>query len=164
MANTVDGGGWFSLRAAGRLGISERTARRRVKQGDLRGRQVASPRGPMWEVWLDDAAPAASVDGQASQVAMVEALRMMEQLQAELLRRTEAAATWQARAEVLAAQLHRAQETIRALEAPREAPADAPESHTAGRGTASSAGVDSDTIPTPAAPWWRRAWARLAGT
>jgi hypothetical protein len=40
-------------------------------------------------------------------------------LQDELLVRSEAAAAWQARAEMLAAQLAQAQNTIRALEAPK---------------------------------------------
>ena len=46
--------------------------------------------------------------------------QLLADTQAELLRKAEAAAMWQARAEILASQLSQAQDRIHALEAPKE--------------------------------------------
>jgi transposase-like protein len=40
--------------AARRLGISERTVRRRLHNGDLPGRQLATPQGFVWTVEMPD--------------------------------------------------------------------------------------------------------------
>jgi transposase len=42
--------------AASRLGVSERTLRRRIKAGQLVGRQVATPQGYRWLVDIGDVA------------------------------------------------------------------------------------------------------------
>jgi len=108
---------------------------------------------------------------------------LVRELVADVRRLSEAATLWQARSEMLAAELAAARATIRALKAPRaegvanatpdagvpngtpgETPADAPESHTAGAGTAARGGAVQEPTPAPAAPWWRRVWAALTGT
>ena len=71
-------------------------------------------------------------------------------LQGEVLRRTEAAATWQARAEFLAAQLEAARDEFKVLAAP-QLPVEAPMAP-------QSTGLTTDT----SAPWWRRWRAWLA--
>jgi hypothetical protein len=48
--------------AARRLGISERTVRRRLHNGDLPGRQLAIPQGFVWTVEMPDDTP----NGQAN--------------------------------------------------------------------------------------------------
>jgi hypothetical protein len=68
---------------------------------------------------------------------MVEALELIRQLQAEVVQKAETAALWQGRAEVLGMQLVQAQETIKALEAPK---------------------TDDEGEPLP---WWRSWWQRL---
>jgi len=50
---------------------------------------------------------------------MVEALQMIKELQQEVVARSEAAAAWQARAEMLSHQLVEAQSTIKMLDAPK---------------------------------------------
>jgi hypothetical protein len=118
---TVDGeqgGAWLTLReASAQLGISEKTARRRVKLGTLKGRQVPTQHGPTWQVWIPDGVDAAGrVGSTGTQAAtMLELVRLVGELQAK----AEASAMWQARAELLAHQLDAAQQTIRALEAPK---------------------------------------------
>jgi hypothetical protein len=51
-----------------------------------------------------------------------ELVDLVRQLQSEVIVKAEAAAMWQARAELLAMQLQQAQERILALEAPRDRP------------------------------------------
>jgi hypothetical protein len=62
-------GQWLSLReAAAALEIAEKTARRRVKSGQLQGRQVGTQHGQAWEVWVPSrGATAGRVDGQGTQ-------------------------------------------------------------------------------------------------
>jgi hypothetical protein len=101
----------------------------------------------------DEPTVAPTVDrGTLTDGALVTYLRgrdeQLARLQDELLARSEAAATWQARAEMLAAQLAQAQNTIRALEAPvRDA---------LGR---ASDGLGTETIQKSSEaakrPWWR---------
>jgi hypothetical protein len=43
--------------AARRLGVSEHTVRRRVRSGELTGRQVATPQGFTWVVDIPDGLP-----------------------------------------------------------------------------------------------------------
>jgi hypothetical protein len=171
---------WLPLsEAAGILGVSVDTVRRRVKRGELDGEQRPTPQGFVWWVHLGGNADAANLGsmppGQRPQVdstprrqdlgTLVDLIRDQ---QAELLRRTEAAATWQSRAEMLAHQLELARETIKALEAPR--------SPVASNLTAHGPEPDPEPPepprrpdPTPAPvppadedgrqPWWRRWWA-----
>jgi hypothetical protein len=162
MDGTVDGGAWLGLRDAARaLGISEKTARRWVKAGQLRGRQVPTQHGAAWEAWVPGGVDAAGrVDGGGTQaMTMLELVRLVGELQAK----AESAAMWQGRAELLAAELASARATIRALEAPREAPTGAPQSRQEGQETASPGGVVQEPTPEQPAPWWRRLWAAVAG-
>jgi hypothetical protein len=74
----------------------------------------------------------------------------LARLQDELLARSEAAATWQARAGILAAQLAQAQGRIRALEAPSvtlDAPGRAPDAETSTR--------TDGPAQYPKRAWWR---------
>ncbi len=63
----------------------------------------------------------------------------------------------------LQARLQQAEDTIRALEAPREAPTNAPESRPGGPERAESGGAVQESTPVPSGPWWRRALAALLG-
>jgi transposase-like protein len=49
--------------AARRLGISERTVRRRLHNGDLPGRQLATPQGFVWTVEMPDDTPNGQSNG-----------------------------------------------------------------------------------------------------
>jgi hypothetical protein len=76
-------------------------------------------------------------------------------LQDELLARSEAAATWRARAEILAAQLAQAQSTIRALEAPKmpvEARRDAPQRES---DAVTTSRPETESFKREKRPWWR---------
>ena len=150
MPGTVDtdqGGAWLTLReAADRLGISEKTARRRVKTGGLRGRQVCTQHGPTWQVWVDESTPGGPVDGQGTldgdgtldeqgtqagqgpellqRVRLLdrELVRLVDRLHEENRALAEAAAVWQTRADLLAMQLEQTRAELRALQAPQDAP------------------------------------------
>lgn len=114
---TVDSDRWLSLADAARaLGVSEKTARRRTKAGQLDARQVPTPHGPAWQVRVPDTVPTEGrVDGAGTQAATVlELVRLVGELQAK----AEAAGLWQGRAETLAHQLAEVRETIKALQAP----------------------------------------------
>ena len=147
---TVDTDRWLSLAEAARaLGVSEKTARRRAKAGQLEARQVPTAHGPAWQVRVPGAVPdAGGVDSPGTQAATVlELVRLVGELQAK----AEAAAMWQGRAETLAVQFAEARETIRALQAPPD-PEPAPDP------------FPEPLPPTPnAAPWWRRWWPALVG-
>ena len=52
--------------AARRLGISERTVRRRLHNGDLLGRQLATPQGFVWTVEMTDDVPNDQANGKAA--------------------------------------------------------------------------------------------------
>ena len=148
MDDTVDSGrpgAWLTLReAADRLGISEKTARRRVKAGTLEGRQVSTLHGLAWQVWVDDRVDtrrvAATVDDHGTldeggrhtdvpdqgsafleRVRLVdrELVRLIDRLHEENRALAEAAAVWQTRAELLGIRLDQAHEQLRALEAPK---------------------------------------------
>jgi hypothetical protein len=52
-------GEWLPVKdASERLGLTVDQARRRLRSGQLRGRQVAVAQGHVWEVWLPDDTPA----------------------------------------------------------------------------------------------------------
>jgi hypothetical protein len=167
--DTVDSGEWVGLGEAGRrLGFSEKTARRRVKAGQLQGRQVSTQHGPTWQVWVPAGVDAAGrVDSTGTLLAtMLELVRLVGELQAK----AEASAMWQARAELLAHQLGEARERIRMLEAPREdstivetepEPAPVPEPPTPqpnGQGAGNPLPRVRDS-----ASWWSRWWSWLNG-
>ena len=139
---------WLTLAEAARmLGISEKTARRRARAGQLEARQVPTQHGPTWQVRLPNGVPTVDrVDSGGTQpdrtASMLELVRMVGDLQAK----AEAAAMWQARAELLAERLAAAESRILALTAPPssvEAPG-APES--------------PDPTMESSAPWWRAWW------
>ena len=144
--DTDQGGAWLTLReAADQLGISEKTARRRVKAGSLRGRQVCTQHGPAWQVWVDASTHPTTVDGQGTlpgdgtldeqgtqagqgqellqRVRMLdrELVRLVDRLHEENRALAEAAAVWQTRADVLAVQLEQTRAELRALQAPQDA-------------------------------------------
>ncbi len=160
--STVDNGSWLSLVEAARtFGVSEKTVRRRVKAGQLHGRQVPSPRGPAWQVWVpttvdgagsqgrvdsrvdkpDDQAETSDMMSEVSDagLAMLELVRLVSELQPK----AEAAAMWQARAELLSERLAAAESRLLALAAP-ESPPDAPGS--------------TETERTPQEPLARFSW------
>jgi hypothetical protein len=149
----LDSGAWLTLAEAARtLGISEKTARRRAKAGQLEARQVPTQHGPTWQVRLPDGVPTDSrVDSGGTQAAtMLELVRLVGELQAK----AEAAAMWQGRAEALAERLALTESRLAALSAP--APAQSP---VAAQKTAST--PDAITEPSApgepgSAPWWRR--------
>ena len=81
-------GRWARLReASAALGVSERTLRRRVQAGAAEGRQVATPFGPAWEVWIDSADPPppspVGAKGGRADPALLEALHLVERLQSD---------------------------------------------------------------------------------
>jgi hypothetical protein len=158
--DTEQGGVWLTLREASvHLGISEKTARRRVKLGTLTGRQIPTQHGPTWQVWVPQGVDAAGrVDSTGTQAAtMLELVRLVGELQAK----AEASAMWQARAELFAHQLDAAQQTIRALQAPEtpiarnlgaidETPPSEPS------GPPSPAPMPPSPNGSARASWWRR--------
>jgi len=174
---------YLSAATAARLtGVSERTVRRWAAAGRVRSIR----RGHGYLVWFPEVAaiaghtatavqaPDAAMSDRPATAALsastaIEAghlAALVRDLQAELLRRSEAAAMWQARAEMLGHQL-------RALEAPR--PHQTP---TAANLTAEAPDPPSESpepIPAPSpvpqptppqpnggSPWWRRWWAALS--
>jgi hypothetical protein len=152
MDSTPDNGERVGLAEAGRrLGISAKTARRRVKAGRLRGRQVGTQHGPTWQAWVPAGVDAAGrVDSQGTQAAtLLEPVKLVSELQAK----AEASAMWQARAELLAHQLGEARERIRMLEAPRE---DSP----IGETEPDPAPVPEPLTPTPDGRKLPRSWRR----
>jgi hypothetical protein len=72
---------------------------------------------------------------------------MLEAAQRDLVGKAEAAAMWQARAEMLAGQLEQTRQELRALAAPREQPAPTPDPAAAPR----HAPEDDDA---PRRRWW----------
>lgn len=122
---TVDTGRWLSLaEAAHALGISEKTASRRARAGQIEARQVSTRHGPAWQVRVPGTVDTGDrVDPTGTQAAtMLELVRLVGDLQGKV----EATALWQGRVEMLASQLADARETIRALEAPKPEPEPSP--------------------------------------
>jgi hypothetical protein len=148
-------GEWLGLKAAAvRLGLSEKTVRKRAKNGGVPSRLVFTPFGDRYEVLVESSTsalittplattPRPSTPDVAGLVALAEQLRFdLMASQAALIARTEAAAVWQARAEFLAGQVQQLQA---ALEAPKGEPA-APEPT-----------LEVEAAPAPATrPRWRR--------
>jgi hypothetical protein len=131
-------GEWLGLKdAAAQLGLSDKTVRKRAKSGVYPCRTVTTPFGDRYEVLVDGATtpsptsptvttpPATSPDA-AALVALADELRAdLMATQAELVQKAEAAAMWQARAEMLVGELADARGTILALQAPQDPPATA---------------------------------------
>ena len=169
--------------AAARCGVSERTVRRWI----ARGRLAADKHAGVYRVALEDVGALAAAlhgppadsaadsghlaDDAAAGPASAAAdsghwAALVRDLQAELLRRTEAAAMWQARAEMLGHQL-------RAIEAPKgpQSPPDANLAAQAPDPPSEPSEPPSDPSPAPTpippqpnggSPWWRRWWRALS--
>jgi hypothetical protein len=169
--------GWLGLgEAAEQLGISLDAMRRRVRRGEYVRRQVRTRHGLAWQVRLDHpklgatvgatVAPtvAPTVDGAATVGATLgdfvlylrerDHLRdqELERAHRDALAKAEAAAMWQARAELLAVQLQQAQERILALEAPKE-PVPAP--GFTGEATDGLGAEPAQQSAERKRPWWR---------
>jgi excisionase family DNA binding protein len=120
--------------AAARLGLSERTIRRRIKAGQLAATQVPTSQGYEWRIHLNSTdevdTPAVQVDSNAVQLdgtpnqakqephstsesALVRALDLVEKLQHENLELAGRVGFYQAK-------LQDAQEQLRLLSAPKE--------------------------------------------
>jgi hypothetical protein len=94
-----------------------RTVRRRLKHGELAGRQVATPQGFVWRIRLDDVDRAAGrLDGGQSDSpgALAEALRLIRDQQNQLVQLA-------GQVGYLQSQLQQRDEQLRALEAPKDA-------------------------------------------
>ena len=144
------GSAWVPIAEAARqFGVSVDTVRRRIKRGNIAAERRETPQGFVWWVCLSDPAEVGSIatyadaqvrDDPPTQDAQVsgegpprrqqsEALHLaalVRELQAEVVQRTEAATTWQVRADILAHQLAAAENRIKMLEAPKHEPAPAP--------------------------------------
>jgi hypothetical protein len=151
--------------AARQLNASIDTVRRRIKRGELVSERHETPQGFVWWVCLGGDAEVGSggaYEGadlgsapprQQSEAPHLAAL--VRDLQQELLRCTEAAATWQARAAFLGAQLEMARSEIKALKAPESPPA--------AQEAAAAPDPLTESPAPPLAPWWRRWWAAACG-
>ena len=172
MTETELSEGWIGLAdAAAALGVSIHAVRRRARQGALPARRVQTRYGPAWMVQLDGerdgsatvAQPLRDPDGHpgatgADALLSTHVVDLIRDLQAQLLARTEAATTWQVRAEVLSHQLEQARGELRALKEP--APQEPREGALEGRRAAQAPDPSTET----STPWWRRwrAWAMIA--
>ena len=144
-------GEWITLaEASERSGISVDALRRQVKRGRLSSRQEQTRYGPTWLVSAGvlpsaparvDGAPRVGATVGAEGGAMLALVEQNRQLQVELVAKAEAAAMWQARAEMLMGQVRQLQ---LALEAPKPEPVTvepSPETEAAPEGEAK--------------PWWK---------
>ena len=161
---------YLSARQAAEVcGVSEKTIRNWIAVGKLSAERSAAgfritgdqlepllPRSARTSATVErngaesaDGPQTLSADGSA---AMLELVRLVAQLQGDVVAKAEAAAMWQTRAELLAIQLQQAQETIRALQAPREpTPAEIAPEH-----AADGLAVEMPQAPPrPERPWWR---------
>ena len=140
---------WVSLKqAALRLGLSEKTIRRRVEAGRLEGRKMSTPTGPAWLIRVDDVQPMMLREGVGTGTVLptpasglVEALMLIERQQQQI---TEMAG----RIGYYQAELEQATRRLAVLEAPREEP------------ELASADANSMAAP-PSLPEPRRWWQRI---
>jgi excisionase family DNA binding protein len=165
--------------ASGRLSADKSAGSFRIPQEQLDALRRDGPRSPRGA----DRQPEGSAEDVRTEGPQVlttaDVLTLVREAQAEAMARAEAAAMWQARAEVLAIRLEQAEHRLLALEAPRTAPADAPKSHEDANLTAHAPEPPREPpepepepppSPTPAPippgpdgrSWWRRVWAALA--
>jgi hypothetical protein len=85
-----DEGGWVSLHeAASRLRLSTDTMRRRVKQGALESRKVATRYGLAWQVRLDDLPAPLPERDPTEATAVAELVRLVGDLQDRLVQMAE---------------------------------------------------------------------------
>jgi hypothetical protein len=162
---------WVPIAEAARqLGISIDTARRRVKRGELVAERRETAQGFSWWVCLAGAEVGSSAtyadadlgsmppmqDAQVGstlrrQSEATHLAALVREFQAELMRRTEAAATWQARAEFLAVQLESARDEIKALTAPQTQQDTNPEPEPSAPTTEAPVPLTARLLPL--APW-----------
>lgn len=154
---------WYTLaEAAPVLGVSVDTVRRRLKKGELEGRQVHTQHGPTWEVCLgsvkhdhqkgaeDAANPAQGVAGGGAAAGVVQLVALVDRLQRE--NRDLAGQVG-----FLTAQLAVAESRIAALEAPKSPPDESTEPQ-----LVEQAPAPAEPFPAPlepsrnVTPWWRR--------
>jgi hypothetical protein len=185
---------WLPLaEAAAALGLSVDATRRRVKGGALVAEKRETPQGGAWWVLVRDGdpppgappggssasaerhqAPPGEGNGRHHADEAAHLAGLVRELQGEVIRRSEAAATWQARAEVLAIRLEQAERRILALEAPREDPTGRHQARVAPNLAAHAPEPTTEPprpapepTPSPIPPgpdgraWWRRVWAVL---
>ncbi len=132
-------GEWLTLQVASqRLGVSIQTLRRKVKKGNIPSRQVETIHGMTYEVCVAPDYPTLERVGwetrpKTEESGSLELLALLHKLQdenrelhQEVVAKSEACAMWQARAEMVSAQLTatqvqlgEAQQIIKALEAPK---------------------------------------------
>lgn len=146
-------GAWLPLAdAAGHLGVSVKTARRRLKAGELTSRQVATQHGQAYEVWVTSnghvTTQTSRVNGQGTQrvddVTTVELVRLVDRLQRENRDLAGLVGSLQERVGNLQAQL--------ALPEPVASP-DRPISRDSEGSTIETTQMPSDT--RNGRPWWR---------
>ena len=130
---TASTGEWVSVDDAARhLQVAAATVRRRLKRGQLRGRQVSRPYGFTWEVWVDGV----STDGQTDEE------RSTPHIDTErdrlIMHLTEQNVQLAGRVGWLEAQLQQARELVRQLQAPSVAPV-----------------LENSPQSAPQRPWWR---------
>jgi hypothetical protein len=155
---------WLSLREAARtLGISEKSVRRRIQAGTLRGRRVDGPYGPAWHILVSgnghsprtlDSGTAegawsqpSTVDGTVEdpgQSALLEALRIIEKLNQQVLELS-------GRCGYLQAELSQAREQL-ALMAPKT---DSPPGEPVVSVDAPPVESISPDVMLSQRPWWR---------
>jgi excisionase family DNA binding protein len=151
--------------AAAALGVSLNTLRRRIRSGEIRAERVRRPQGHVWRVYLPGEQPAGQHSSQNS-------AGTLQQPPADIQRAEAMASYSRSLLEPLVARLADQEQIIREQaeeigrlrseldHARTGTPAGAPESHTAGPGTASTGGAEQESTPTPG-PWWRRVWGAL---
>jgi hypothetical protein len=161
---TLDNGAWLSLADAARaLGISEKTARRRAKADPTHARQVPTPHGPAWQMWVptrvdarvdtqvrvDNTVPTGTQAPTGAQPADVAALvALVDRLTTENRELVGAVAAWQSQAVVLAGRLMDAEQRLALTGS--SSPVDA---------SGAPERVQAAPEPPEAAqksPWWRR--------
>jgi hypothetical protein len=131
-------GGLTLAEAASRLGVAPRTVRRRIQRSEIVAELVQGDHGAEYRVWLDRTPartpdrPTAGQGSQRGEPALSRLAGMLETAQRELVAKAEAAAMWQARAELLA-------ERVKALEAQLALPPPA----------------DASTSLRSGRPWWK---------
>jgi excisionase family DNA binding protein len=140
--------------AASQLGCSVDTIRRRIRRGELVAQQVPTQRGPAWRVTLGTLPGTLPTVGSTlgSAAMHVEApllAQLLADAQAELVRKAEAAAMWQARAEMLAGQVERLQ---LALAAPKPNSSEIAPQRDSEHAAVEPAQTSSE--PPQARPWW----------
>ena len=156
---------WLQL---GRLSADKSARAFRIPQAQLDALRQDGPRSPRGA----DRQPAGSAEDVRAEgphvLTTAEVLALVREAQAETIAKAEAAAMWQARAEMLGHQL-------RALETPRPHQTATDARETAEGPDSPSEPSEPTPAPSPApmpilpqpnggSPWWRRAWTALVGT